>query len=42
MEKLHNEMTDLKEAEEPAGELSQLLLNKEQFKLPIDLLNSLK
>jgi putative GTP pyrophosphokinase len=42
MEKLHNEMTDIKEAEEPAGELSQLLFSKEQFKLPIDLINSLK
>ncbi|WP_191567061.1 GTP pyrophosphokinase family protein [Metabacillus idriensis] len=42
MEKLHNEITDLKEIEDTGEELTQLLINKDQFKLPIDLLKAFK
>lgn len=42
MEKLHNEITDLKEIEGTGEELTQLLINKDQFKLPIDLLKAFK
>ncbi len=42
MEKLHNEITDLKEIEDTREELTQLLINKDQFKLPIDLLKAFK
>lgn len=42
MEKLHNEITDLKEIEGPGEELTQLLINKDQFKLPIDFLKAFK
>lgn len=42
MEKLHNEITDLKEIEGTGEELTQLLINKDQFKLPIDLLKVFK